>query len=54
MQKDVAGYLGNLDNLVLDLINDPIYGSGRLHKNSEAKDLGNSKAGYAEGSEQYK
>jgi DUF1680 family protein len=54
MQKDVEGYLGNLDKLVPDLINDPIYGSGRLHKNSQVKDLGNLKAGDAEGSEQYK
>jgi len=54
MQKDVDGYLGNLDMLVPDLINDPIYGSGRLHKNSQVKDLGNLKAGDAEGSEQYK
>lgn len=54
MQKDVEGYLGNLDQLVPDLINDPIYGSGRLHKNSQVKDLGNLKAGDAEGSEQYK
>jgi len=54
MQKDIDGYLGNLDKLVPDLINDPIYGSGRLHKNSQTKDLGNLKAGDAEGSEQYK
>lgn len=54
MQKDVEGYLGNLDQLVPDLINDPIYGSDRLHKNSQVKDLGNLKAGDAEGSEQYK
>ena len=54
MQKDVDGYLGNLDKLVPDLINDPIYGTGRLHKNSESKDLGNLKAGDAAGSEQYK
>ena len=54
MQKDVEGYLGNLDQLVPDLINDPIYGSGRLHKNSQVKDLGNLKEGDAEGSDQYK
>ncbi|WP_298393642.1 beta-L-arabinofuranosidase domain-containing protein [Flavobacterium sp.] len=54
MQKDVDGFVGNLDQLVPDLINDPIYGSGRLHKNSEVKDLGNNKEGDAEGSEQYK
>lgn len=54
MQKDVAGFVGYLDKLVPDLINDPIYGIGRLHKNSKVKDLGNSKEGDAEGSEQYK
>ena len=54
MQKDVAGFVGNLDKLVPDLINDPIYSTGRLHKNSTVKDLGNNKEGDAEGSEQYK
>jgi enterochelin esterase-like enzyme/DUF1680 family protein len=54
MEKDVDGFVGNLDLLVPDLINDPIYGSGRLHKNSQVKDLGNLKEGDAEGSEQYK
>ena len=54
MQKDVAGFVGNLDKLVPDLINDPIYSSGRLHKNSTIKDLGNNKEGDAEGSDQYK
>jgi DUF1680 family protein len=54
MQQDVDGFVGNLDKLVPDLINDPIYSSGRLHKNSEVKDLGNQKEGDAEGSEQYK
>ena len=34
MQHDVDGFVGNLDKLVPDLINDPIYGTGRLHKNS--------------------
>ncbi len=54
MQKDLNGFVGNLDKLVPDLINDPIYSSGRLHKNSEVKDLGNNKEGDAAGSEQYK
>ena len=54
MEKDVKGFVGNLDLLVPDLINDPIYGSGRLHKNSQVKDLGNLKEGDAEGSDQYK
>lgn len=54
MQKDIEGFVGNLDKLVPDLINDPIYSSGRLHKNSKLKDLGNNKEGDTEGSEQYK
>ena len=54
MQKDVDGFVGNLDKLVPDLINDPIYSWGRLHKNSKLKDLGNNKEGDTEGSEQYK
>ena len=54
MQYDVNGFVGKLDKLVPDLINDPIYSTGRLHKNSVSKDLGNLKDGDAEGSEQYK
>lgn len=54
MQKDVAGFVGNLDRIVPDLINDPIYSSARLQKNSVVKDLGNNKEGDTEGSEQYK
>jgi predicted alpha/beta superfamily hydrolase/DUF1680 family protein len=54
MQKDVEGFIGNLDQIVPTLINDPIYSTGRLHKNSKEKDLGNNKEGDAEGSEQYK
>lgn len=54
MQKDVNGFVGNLDKLVPELIYDPIYSSGRLHKNSKLKDLGNNKEGDTEGSEQYK
>ena len=38
MQKDVDGFVGNLDKIVPDLINDPIYTTGRLHRNSEVKD----------------
>lgn len=53
MQKDINGFVGNLDQLVPALINDPIYGTGRLHKHSKTKDLGNLKEGDAEGSEQY-
>ncbi|MBK7212750.1 MAG: glycoside hydrolase family 127 protein [Bacteroidales bacterium] len=54
MENDLAGFVGNLDRLVPDLINDPIYGSGRLQKHSKAKDLGNLKEGDAAGDEQYK
>ena len=54
MQKDVNGFVGNLDKLVPELINDPIYSTGRLHKNSTVKDLGNNKEGDTEGSDQYK
>lgn len=54
MQKDVNGFVGNLDKIVPELINDPIYGTGRLHKNSKTKDLGNHKEGDAAGDEQYK
>jgi len=54
MQKDMAGFVGNLDQLVPDLMNDPIYGIERLHKKSKAKDLGNLKSGDAGGDDQYK
>lgn len=54
MQKDIDGFVGNLDQIVSELINDPIYGEGRLQKHSKVKDLGNSKEGDAEGDEQYK
>ncbi|GGP02595.1 hypothetical protein GCM10010992_07710 [Cloacibacterium rupense] len=54
MQKDVDGFVGNLDQIVPELIYDPIYGEGRLQKHSKVKDLGNMKEGDAEGDEQYK
>jgi DUF1680 family protein len=54
MQKDVEGFVGNMDLIVPDLMNDAIYSSARLQKNSKAKDLGNNKQGDTEGSEQYK
>lgn len=54
MQKDIIGFVGHLDQIVPELINDPIYGAARLQKNSKAKELGNIKAGDAEGDEQYK
>ena len=54
MQKDIEGFVGNLDQIVPQLIHDPIYGQGRLQKHSKAKDLGNLKEGDAEGDEQYK
>lgn len=54
MQKDLNGFVGNLDQLVPELVNDPIYGSGRLGKKSKVKDLGNLKEGDAAGEDQYK
>lgn len=54
MQKDLAGFVGHLDEMVPELINDPIYGTGRLQKNTQSKDLGNIKSGDAAGDEQYK
>jgi len=54
MQKDMAGFVGNLDQLVPELMKEPIYDSGRLHKQSKARDLGNLKSGDAAGEEQYK
>lgn len=54
MQKDINGFVGHLDQIVPELINDPIYAEGRLQKHSKVKDLGNSKSGDAEGDEQYK
>ncbi len=53
MQRDMAGFAGNLDRLVPGLIDDPIYAEGRLHRKSAARDLGNLKSGDAEGDEQY-
>jgi|GEM_PF-6947508 len=52
MEADMHGFVGNLDKLVPDLINDPIYGKGRLQKHSKPKDLGNLKEGDAAGDEQ--
>lgn len=54
MQKDVDGFVGNLDQIVPELINDSIYSTKRLQKYSKEKDLGNLKEGDAEGDEQYK
>lgn len=54
MQKDMQGFVGNLDIIVPSLINDPIYGTGRLHKNSKPKDLGILKSNDALDDEQYK
>lgn len=53
MEKDMRGFAGNLDQIVPDLVNDPIY-SARLHKHSKAKDLGNLKEGDIGGDDQYK
>ncbi len=46
MQKDLEGFVGNLDKLVPDLItNDDIYGKDRLTKNAKPKNLGNNPDG---------
>ena len=54
MQADIHGFVGHLDQIVPELIHDPIYSTGRLQKHSKAKDLGNLKSGDAAGDEQYK
>ncbi|MBK7174954.1 MAG: glycoside hydrolase family 127 protein [Bacteroidales bacterium] len=54
MEKDLQGFVGNLGKLIPDLVEDPIYGEGRLHKNSSVKELGNLKEGDVGGDEQYK
>ncbi len=54
MQHDINGFVGNLDSIVPELVNDPIYGKGRLQKHSKSKDLGNLKEGDAAGDDQYK
>lgn len=47
MEQDMQGFVGHLDSLVPTLIYDPIYSSGRIHKNSKSADLGNLKSGDA-------
>ncbi len=54
MEQDMQGFVGHLDSLVPALIYDPIYSTGRIHKNSKSADLGNLKSGDAGGDEQYK
>lgn len=54
MQYDMDGICSHLPELVPDLINDPIYSTGRLDRHSKVKDLGNSREGDSEGEEQYK
>lgn len=53
MENDFKGFVGTLDRLVPDLMNDPIY-INRLKKHSEIKNLGNLKEGDAGGDDQYK
>lgn len=53
MERDMQGFVGQLDQLVPDLFQDSIYGVDRLHEKSEVKELGNAKEGDAEGDEQY-
>lgn len=54
MEHDMEGFAGNLDKIVPELVNDPIYSTGRLHNKSKAKELGNLKAGDIGDDEQYK
>lgn len=54
MEHDMEGFTGNLDKIVPDLVNDPIYSTGRLHSKSKAKELGNLKEGDIGDDEQYK
>ncbi len=54
MERDMEGFTGNLDKIVPELVNDPIYSTGRLHGNSKAKDLGNLKSGDIGCDDQYK
>ncbi|MBC7642503.1 MAG: glycoside hydrolase family 127 protein [Flavobacterium sp.] len=51
--NDLDGFLGNLEVFALDLINDPIYSTGRLHKKSKSPDSDNSKSTDAAAEEQY-
>lgn len=41
MEKDMAGFVGHLDELVPDLMDDKIYGVDRLTKEHQSKNLGN-------------
>ncbi len=54
MEHDMEGFAGKLDLIVPDLVNDPIYSTGRLHSKSKVKELGNLKAGDVGDDEQYK
>lgn len=54
MEHDMEGFAGNLDLIVPDLVDDPIYSTGRLHGDSKVKDLGNLKEGDVGGDDQYK
>lgn len=41
MQRDMDGFVGHLEELVPDLMDDKIYGSERLTRGMQSKDLGN-------------
>jgi DUF1680 family protein/predicted alpha/beta superfamily hydrolase len=41
MQQDLDGFVGHLDELVPDLMDDKIYGADRLTKDHKSKNLGN-------------
>ncbi|NTW25975.1 MAG: hypothetical protein HGA37_14855, partial [Lentimicrobium sp.] len=46
MEKDMAGFVGHLDELVPDLMDDKIYGEERLTKNIKIKNVGNITEGF--------
>jgi uncharacterized protein len=46
MQKDMAGFVGRLDELVPDLMDDKIYGEQRLTKDVKTKNVGNITEGF--------
>ncbi len=53
MLADLAGFFGQFDRLVPQLVGDPIYAEGRLGKHSTPPKLGNFKSGDAKGDAQY-
>ncbi len=46
MKKDMAGFIGHLDDLVPDLMDDKIYGEERLTRDIKTKNVGNITEGF--------